>query len=141
MAAGVESAEKILIVTYSEQLALHIAYLVRKILQSTWYMKYFPTRLADDRTRVADFATTAGGGVYAVSAQGSITGRGATVIIFDDPLNIDDAGNLDQIQKVNERFDTVIMSRLDNPKTGRVVIIGHRIHPNDLSAHVLEGGN
>ncbi len=29
--------------------------------------------------------------------EGSITGRGANVIIFDDPLNIDDAGNLDQI--------------------------------------------
>jgi len=131
-------AERIIIITYSEQLALHSAYLLRKILQSHWFMRYFATRLADDRTRVSDFATTAGGGVYAVSAEGSITGRGATVIIFDDPLNIDDASNVDQIHKVNERFDTVVMSRLDNPKTGRVVISAHRLHQHDLSGHVLE---
>jgi phage terminase large subunit-like protein len=134
-------AERIIIITYSEQLALHSAYLLRKILQSRWYMRYFATRLADDRTRVSDFTTTAGGGVYAVSAEGSITGRGATIIIFDDPLNIDDASNLDQIEKVNERFDTVVMSRLDNPKTGRVVISAHRLHQQDLSGHVLETGD
>jgi predicted phage terminase large subunit-like protein len=134
------AAEKIIIVAYSEQLALNTAYLLRKVLQSPWYRRYFPTRLAGDRTRVSDFATTAGGGVYAVSAEGSITGRGATIIIFDDPLNIDDSSNLDQIEKVNERFDTVIMSRLDNPKTGRVVISAHRLHQNDLAGHVLESG-
>lgn len=134
------AAEKIIIVTYSEQLALNTAYLLRKVLQSPWYRRYFSTRLADDRTRVSDFATTAGGGVYAVSAEGAITGRGATIIVFDDPLNIDDAGNLDQIEKVNQRFDTVIMSRLDNPKTGRVVISAHRLHQNDLAGHVLESG-
>ena len=133
-------AEKIIIVTYSEQLARDIAYRVRKIMQSSWYKKFFSTRLADDRTRVADFATTAGGGVYAVSAEGSIIGRGATMIIFDDPLNMDDAGNLEQIEKVNQRFDTAIMSRLNNPRTGRVVIIAHRLHQSDLSGHVSQGG-
>jgi predicted phage terminase large subunit-like protein len=133
-------AEKIIIVTYSEQLARDIAYRVRKILQSSWYKKFFSTRLADDRTSVTDFATTAGGGVYAVSAEGSIIGRGATIIIFDDPLNMDDAGNLDQIEKVNQRFDTAIMSRLNNPRTGRVVIIAHRLHQSDLSGHVLQSG-
>jgi hypothetical protein len=133
-------AEKIIIISYSEQLAQHIAYLLRKVLQSSWYRRYFNTRLAEDRARVDDFATTAGGGVFAVSAQGSITGRGATIIIFDDPLNIDDAANLKQIEKVNERFDGLIMSRLDDRSTGRVLIVAHHLHPNDLSGHVLGGG-
>jgi predicted phage terminase large subunit-like protein len=62
-------------------------------------------------------------------------------IIFDDPLNIDDSGNLQQIEKINERFDTVIMSRLDDPSTGRVLIVAHRLHPNDLSGHVLGSGD
>ena len=131
-------SEKIIIVAYSEQLAHENAYRVREILRSPWFQRYFATRLAEDRTRVDDFATTLGGGVYAVSVNGSITGRGGTIIIFDDPLNIDDCTNLDQIQNLNERFDSVIMSRLDDPKNGRVIIIAHRLHPNDLSAHVLE---
>jgi hypothetical protein len=134
-------AEKIIIVTYSEQLARDIAYGVRSILRTSWYKKFFPrTHLAEDRTRVSDFATTAGGGVYALSAEGSITGRGASVIIFDDPINMEDVGNLAQITKVNQRFDGPIMSRLNNPRTGRVVIIAHRLHPSDLSGHVLRSG-
>ena len=133
-------AEKILIVTYSEQLAIYIAYLVRKILQSAWFRRYFAARLAGDRTRVFDFTTTAGGGVYATSVEGSVTGRGATVIIFDDPLKIADAGNLKQIAKVNRLFDTEIMSRLDEPRAGKVIINAHRVHPQDLSGHVLQNG-
>ncbi len=136
-----DPTEKIIIVAYSEQLARDISYAVRRILKSRWYRKFFPaTRLAEDRSRVSDFATTDGGEVYAVSADGSITGRGANLIIFDDPLNISDAGNLEQIAKVNERFDNVIMSRLNTPKTGRVVIIAHRLHKSDLSGHVLRSG-
>ncbi len=95
---ALDPTEKIIIVTYAEQLSSYIGYLVRKVMQASWYIRYFPlTRLAEDRTRVTDFATTAGGGVFAASVEGSITGRGATIIIFDDPLNIDDAVNLAQI--------------------------------------------
>ena len=125
---------------YSEQLANEIAYLLRNILQSGWYTRYFATRLAEDRTRVTDFATTAGGRVYAVSVEGSVTGRGATIIIFDDPLKIADAGNLAQIEKVIRLFDTEVFSRLDEPKSGRVVINAHRVHERDLSGHLLDSG-
>jgi hypothetical protein len=62
-------AEKIMIVAYSDQLAHDISYWLRKIIQSSWYQRYFYTRLSHDRTRVTDFTTTSGGGVYAVSAK------------------------------------------------------------------------
>jgi predicted phage terminase large subunit-like protein len=133
-------AEKIIIITYSEQLARDIGNRVRKILQSPWYRTFFPTRIADDRKRADDFATTAGGSFYAASVEGSFIGRGATIIIFDDPLDMDDAGNLKQIEKVNQRFDTAIFSRLNNPNKGRVVIVGHRLHEGDLSGHELQSG-
>jgi hypothetical protein len=107
-------------------------------LHLPWFKTVFATRLAEDRAKVNDFATTQGGGVYAASAGGALTGRGGDMIIFDDPLNIDDANNLEQIERVNERFDSLIMSRLDNPKTGKVVIIAHRLHVEDLSGHVLK---
>jgi predicted phage terminase large subunit-like protein len=137
---GKNPAEKIIIVTYSAQLANDISYRVREVLRSGWYKRHFPTRLARDRASVTDFATTAGGGVYATSVDGSFIGRGATIIIFDDPLDMDDAGNIEKREKVNQRFDTAIMSRLNNTKTGRVVINAHRLHQSDLSGHVLEAG-
>jgi hypothetical protein len=98
---------KILVVTYADQLAQHIAYQIRQILQLRWYIKAFGTRIAENRAKVNDFATVQGGGVYAASVGGALTGRGGDIIIFDDPLNIDDANNLDQIERVNRRFDSL----------------------------------
>jgi hypothetical protein len=63
-------AEKIIMITYSQQLAEDLAYRTRKIMQSAWYKKHFVTRLAKDRRRVDDFGTTAGGGVFAASVDG-----------------------------------------------------------------------
>ncbi len=137
---GLNPAEKIQIFTYSAQLADEIGYRIREVLRSTWFKRHFQTRLTSDRASVTDFATTAGGGVYAASASGSFIGRGATVIIFDDPLDMDDAGNLEKREKINQRFDSAIMSRLNDSKIGRVVINGHRLHEDDLSGHVLAMG-
>jgi predicted phage terminase large subunit-like protein len=137
---GLNPSEKIQIFTYSSQLAVDIGYRIRAVLQSTWFKRHFQTRLTSDRASVTDFATTAGGGVYAASASGSFIGRGATLIIFDDPLDMDDAGNLEKRERINQRFDSAIMSRLNDPKSGRVVINGHRLHEDDLSGHVLAMG-
>jgi predicted phage terminase large subunit-like protein len=137
---GLNPAEKILIVTYSAQLATEIGYRIRQVIRSGWYREHFATRLAPDRTSVTDFGTTAGGGVYAASIDGSFIGRGATVIIFDDPLDMDDASNDEKRDKVNRRFDTAIMSRLNDPTTGRVIVNAHRLHEHDLSGFVLKTG-
>jgi predicted phage terminase large subunit-like protein len=131
---------KIIIVTCSDNLAQDIAFAIRSIMQSPWYQRIFTTKLHKDRMRVCDFQTTKGGGVYAVSAESNITGRGADLIIFDDPLDIKDANNANQIERINQIYDTLITSRLNNPRTGKLVIIAHRLNERDLSGHVLEVG-
>jgi predicted phage terminase large subunit-like protein len=128
---------KIIIVTCGEQLAKDIAYKVRTILREPWFMEVFGTRVAQDRRTVLDFATTDGGALFATSFAGGITGRRADLIIVDDPLEIGDASNIDRIERVNELFDTVLVSRLNYPKKGGIVIIAHRLHEHDLSGHVL----
>jgi predicted phage terminase large subunit-like protein len=133
-------AAKIMVVTNNDKLAEYITYHIRRILQSPWFRKVFKTRLAEDRARVGDFATTQGGEVFATSVGGIIAGRGGDLIIVDDPLDIKDAGNIRQIEVVNGRFDTGIISRFDDSRSGSVIIIAHRLNPNDLSAHVLAQG-
>jgi predicted phage terminase large subunit-like protein len=132
---------QIMIITNTDKLCTDIAYDIRTILQAEWFKDTFPTRIAEDRSRVTDFATKDGGGVYAVSIGGAITGRGADLIIVDDPLHIGQASDVELLEKVNTFFDTVILSRLNNPKKGRVAIIAHRLHRNDLSGHVLTTGD
>ena len=131
---------RIMIITYSEQLAEDITYKIRRVLRSAWFKKIFKTRVAEDRSKVGDFATTQGGAVFATSVGGALAGRGADLIIFDDPLDLKDAGNLKQVELVNQRFDSLILSRLNDPRTGRIVIIAHRLNDNDLSAHVGKQG-
>jgi hypothetical protein len=80
---GHDPSAKIMLVTYGENLAVEIAARVRGILRAPWYQAAFNTRISPDHARVSDFATTAGGGVYAVPIGGQITGYGADFIIID----------------------------------------------------------
>lgn len=132
---------KIMILSNSEDLAEMIARDIRKILRARWYREAFSfTRLAKGHESVRNFGTTANGGVYAASIHGNITGFRADVIIVDDPHHIDDATALDSIEKTNAKFDGVVRSRLNNPKTGRILVVGHRIHADDLSGRLLKEG-
>jgi predicted phage terminase large subunit-like protein len=134
---GHDPSAKVMIVTYGENLAVEIAQRIRNILRAAWYRTTFNTKIATDHARVTDFATTAGGGVYAVSIGGQLTGYGADYVIIDDPLEIKDADNIARMEFVNDRFDNVIRSRLNHPSRGAIVIVAHRLNENDLCGHVL----
>ena len=129
---------KILILTYGQELADKIAYAIRAILQTEWYRRAFrKTKLAKNRSKLMDFATTAGGGVRSLSIQGGVTGLGADYIIIDDPVEIKDCDNTKWLTHVNELFDNEIITRLDNPKKGGVAVLAHRLHEDDLPGHLL----
>lgn len=135
-----QPSAKIMIVTYAEQLAETIARNIRSILQSQWFKEVFPTRIAKDHAAVTDFATTAGGALYADSFRGSITGRGGDLIIIDDPHDIKDAGSPQQLERTIGLFDTLVLSRFNNRRIGQVIVIAHRVHEDDLSGHLLWQG-
>jgi predicted phage terminase large subunit-like protein len=133
-------AAKILIISYGQELADKIAYDIRAILQCEWYRRIFiKTRLK--KSKLDDLVTTAGGGVRSVSLEGGVTGLGADFIIIDDAVQIKDADNDKQLERVNALFDAEIRTRLNNQKKGAIVIVAHRLAENDLPGHVLaEGG-
>jgi predicted phage terminase large subunit-like protein len=138
---GHDPTAKIIIVAGSEDLAELISGKVRDIVKARWFTRAFPaTVLSKSKFRKMDFATTARGGVYAASIHSNITGRGADLIIVDDPLGIADATNLEKIKKVNDIFDREVVSRLDDHTTGQILIIMHRLGDTDLCGHVLEQG-
>jgi predicted phage terminase large subunit-like protein len=136
-----DPSAKILILSYGQELAEKIAFEIRGILQSVWFERLFKTRIATNRKKLNDFVTTDGGGVRSVSVEGGVTGLGADVIIVDDPVQIKDSDNLKQLERINDLFDGEVMTRLNDPKKGRIVIVAHRLAENDLPGHVLaEGG-
>src|SRR5262249_35225926 len=107
---------------------------------SSWFKEIFETRVTKGHARAAHFSTTDGGGIYATSFGGSVTGFGGDVIIIDDPHDIEDASHPERLAHTNEQYYTKIARRLNNRKTGRTLVIAHRIHENDLSANLLKDG-
>src|SRR3984893_1637304 len=138
---GHDPSAKILIVTYGQELADKIAHAIREIVRSEWYKELFKkTKLAKSRSKLVDFVTSAGGGVRSVSIEGGVTGHGADYIIIDDPTELKDCDHVKRLERVVELFDGEILTRLNNPRRGRVVIIAHRVNEDDLPGHLLEQG-
>lgn len=134
---GHNPSARILILSYGEDLATDISRKTRSILQSQWYAKAFPrTILAKDQKAARDFATTAGGRVSSRSIDGAITGVRCDYLFLDDPVQIRDCGNIPHLEWVNEQFDVDIVSRLNNPRTGAIVIVHHRLNQSDLTGYL-----
>jgi hypothetical protein len=68
---------------------------------------------------------------------GVLTGRGADIIIIDDPLKPEEALSQAQRRSANEWLDHTLYSRLNDKLTGAIVLIMHRLHEDDLAGHVL----
>jgi predicted phage terminase large subunit-like protein len=137
---GQKPKRRVLVIGYTGDHAETISRRVRNIMRSDWYKGAFRARVSPSRSSAGAFETTDGGGLYAVSANGSVTGRPADLIVYDDPVQINDCNNVELLEKVNRQFDSLIMSRLSNPAKGCVVIVAHRLNENDLSGHVLNQG-
>ena len=128
---------QILCVSYAQELADKLARDCRRIMMSSWYRRIFPTRLAQNRQAVQEFVTTCQGYRLAISTGGVLTGRGADIIMIDDPLKPEDALSRALRQAGNEWFVNTLYSRLNDKRTGAIVIIMQRLHEDDLVGHVL----
>jgi predicted phage terminase large subunit-like protein len=134
---GRDAAMRLICVSYGQDLADQQARDCRALMASKWYRRSFVTRLSAAKTAVAEFVTTAGGYRLAVSIGGALTGRGADIIVIDDPLKPEEALSRRQRQAVNEWYDHTLYSRLNDKRTSAIVLVMHRLHESDLTAHVL----
>jgi len=126
-----------LCVSYAQDLADKLARDCRRVIASDWYQQLFPTRLAPRHQAVAEFETTRRGCRLATSVGGVLTGRGADIIIIDDPLKPEEALSQAQRRAANEWFDHTLYSRLNDKENGAIILIMHRLHEDDLVGHVL----
>src|SRR6266550_596306 len=106
-------------------------------MMSPWYRQVFATRLAPHRQAVQEFITTRQGYRLATSTGGVLTGRGADIILIDDPLKPDEALSEAQRQACNEWYDHTLYSRLNDKRQGAIIIVMQRLHEDDLIGHVL----
>jgi hypothetical protein len=87
-----------------------------------------------------ELVTTAGGSRYACSVGGSLTGRGADLIIVDDPLKAEEAMSEPARRRVIDWFGGTLVTRLNDKERGPIITIMQRLHENDLAGHLIEQG-
>ncbi len=92
-------------VTYAQDLSEKFARDCRLVMTAPWYRALFETRLASARQSLAELTTTKGGFRLATSVGGVLTGRGADVIIIDDPLKPIDAHSESRRAAANDWFE------------------------------------
>lgn len=133
---GHDPTMQIITISYGQELADTFARGCRKLMASPFYQALFDTRISPDRDSVSEFYTTKGGVRFSTSVGGVLTGRGADVIIIDDPLKTDEAISDKRRIDTNSWFDDTVRTRLNNQETGRIVLTMQRVHGDDLVAHV-----
>ncbi|MBB3004374.1 putative phage terminase large subunit-like protein [Paraburkholderia tropica] len=135
--------------SYSGRLAAASSWDVRGLVQEPEFQAIFPAvQLRDDSKAKDEWRTTAGGIVYAVGSEGTITGYGAGklrpgfggALLIDDPHKADEARSDTMRQNVIDWFQNTFESRKNSPETP-IILIMQRLHESDLAGWLLNGGN
>jgi predicted phage terminase large subunit-like protein len=136
---GHDPTRRIIVVSYSAELAAELHRQFRMVIDAPWYRALFPAmRPAKDTG--AELVTTAGGSRYATSVGGTLTGRGADLIIIDDPLKSEEAMSDPARKRVIDWYSGTLVTRLNNKDRDAIVVVMQRLHEDDLAGHLLGQG-
>jgi predicted phage terminase large subunit-like protein len=135
---GHDPTRRIICTSYSGELAHKLSNDFRAVLASPWYQAIFPaTRIGPYKDSEIEIELTHRGFRLATSTFGTLMGRGGDLIIIDDPLKSIDALSEPKRTAANEWFRNTLLSRLDDKRTGAIVIVMQRVHLDDLTGFVL----
>lgn len=134
---GHDPSLRILTVSYGSDLAHELARQFRTIVESDWYQQTFP-RFKIRSARKNQITTTLNGSRYATGVGGSVLGRGADLIVVDDPMKAEAALHDAERRRVNNFYDNTLSTRLNNKTQGAILIVMQRLHEDDLVGHVLD---
>ena len=133
------SQVKFMSVSYAHNLSLDHNRVCRDLIQSKRYQYYWGDRvtLSKDQNAKWRYDTLARGQRLATSVEGMATGMGGDIILVDDPLDPASADSPVERQTVIDWWTGTMQTRLNDARTGAIVIIMQRVHEEDLTGHVL----
>jgi predicted phage terminase large subunit-like protein len=123
--------------SYSGSLAMGFSRKVRGLLREEGYKSAFKTRLDPQSQSAEAWLTTVGGGYVAAGVGGGITGKGAHILVIDDPVkNRDDAESQNARDSAWDWYTSTAYTRL--APGGGVLVILTRWHDDDLAGRLLK---
>lgn len=125
--------------SYAQGLSVKHSLDRRTIIESDWYQRRWGNRyrLRDDQNTKAEFVNDHRGHMIATSVDGTATGKGADILVVDDPVNPKEANSAAARENANTWFDRTFYTRLDNKRTGAIVVVMQRLHEQDLTGHLM----
>ncbi len=135
---GHDPSRRFICVSYSGDLSRKHRNDFRAAIESPWYQRTFPNvRIGPYKNSETEIELTARGFRLATSVGGTLTGRGGDIIVIDDPLKPDDAMSETKRSAANQWFANTLLSRLDDKRTGAIVVVMQRVHMDDLTGFLL----
>jgi predicted phage terminase large subunit-like protein len=136
---GHNPSERVVAVSYSAELAKTHANDFRLIVNDPLYQSVFPDmRIKRDTDR--EITTTARGRRYATSLDGTLTGLGGNLLIIDDPIKLGDAHSQVVRERSIEWYRSTLVTRPDDKKAARIVVVMQRVHQDDLVGYLEQQG-
>lgn len=126
--------------SYAQDLSTELSVKRRRVIQSEWYQRRWGGKdtLTTDTNIKTWFANRVEGSMIASSIGGSVTGKGGNFLVCDDPLKTEEATSPVKRQFANGWFDQTFSTRLNDRKKDAIIVIMHRLHPEDLTGHILK---
>lgn len=134
---GRNPEKEIITVSYSQELAQDFGGKTKGMVESEAYKVIFPNVVlkADEQAK-ARWRTNKGGSYTSVGVGGALSGRGANILLIDDPTRNREEAESELIrQKTWDFFTSTAFTRLE--PGGVVIIIMTRWHVDDLAGRVL----
>lgn len=128
---------KIIQATNNAELAVRFGRKAKGLMEQAEYQEIFQTRLKEDSKAAGKWETDQGGEYYAAGVGGSITGRGADLLIIDDPHSEQDAMNMASYDRVYEWYTSGPRQRLQ--PGGRIIVVMTRWNVADLTGKLIKG--
>ena len=127
---------KIIQTTHTADLAVDFGRKVKHLLDDPLYSDLFPTRLMEDSQAAGKWKTEQGGEYFAAGTGGAITGRGADLLIIDDPHKEQD------LRKDGKSFEKAWDWYLSGPRQrlqpgGKIVVVMTRWSTKDITGQLL----
>jgi len=132
---GREPKLKIIQATHTGELAIRFGRKAKNLIDSEEYHKIFQTRLQEDSKAAGRWETAQGGEYFAAGVGGAITGRGADLLIIDDPHSEQDAMSPTAMESAYEWYTSGPRQRLQ--PGARIILVMTRWSTKDLTGMLL----
>jgi predicted phage terminase large subunit-like protein len=131
----------VIFATYGQELSDDFGRRVRNLIADPAHQAIFPNcKLSGDSAAAHRFNINRGGAYFAVGRGGPITGRGAHLLIIDDPLkDYQEASSETTRKALYDWFTSVAYTRL--APGGAIVLVQTRWNEDDLAGRLLRSND